>query len=86
MKFKLTIYDDDEQMIGDRNIDVKSEEFVYEKLGEAGDSLAKMYMALDECEMCYSKVQEFSDKYPDKHICQKCVENMNQPLNQQCNE
>ncbi len=86
MKFKLSVYDDDKAIIGCENLDIRDEELVYEKLGELGDKLAKKYLALSECESCYAKVQEFSDRIPDKNICQECANNMENPLNMPCNE
>ena len=87
MKFKVIIYDDDEEAIDSKSLDIgRDEDLVWEKVGELAQGLVVKHQALDECESCYGKFQSFDERVPDRDICKSCAENMANPLNEPCNE
>ena len=75
MKYKVTIYDDDNEIIGNRNLEVESEGYAYDEVGQAAEDLADKHHALDECEDCGKKLMYFDEQLPHNHVCTKCVKN-----------
>ena len=85
MKLKMTGYDDNNEIIHSVNLEA-SEDFMFQKADEEVEKYINKYEELYECESCYGKFQEFSDRYPDKNLCKSCSENMREPLNTPSNE
>jgi len=74
MKVKLVGYDDDGESVLISNIEA-GEDSIFQKVDEEVEKYVNKYEELEECEFCYSKLQNFSAKYPDKNVCQNCVDN-----------